>query len=85
MELPRLATVCLVVATALAETVNFWASMANVCVEECGATRARDGVDDVRSRVRSRPIVALEMLSDPCVRARVVKKIPPTESDVVAN
>jgi hypothetical protein len=42
MELPRLATVCLVVATALAETVNFWASMANVCVEECGATRARE-------------------------------------------
>ena len=77
MELPRLATVCLVVATALAETVNFWASMANVCVEECGATRARDGVDDVRSRVRSRPIVALEMLSDPCVRARVVKKYRP--------
>ena len=77
MELPRLATVCLVVATALAETVNFWASMANVCVKECGATRARDGADDVRSRVRSRPIVALEMLSDPCVRARVVKKYRP--------
>lgn len=77
MELPRLATVCLVVATALAETVNFWASMANVCVKECGATRARDGADDVRSRVRSRPIVALETLSDPCVRARVVKKYRP--------
>lgn len=42
-----MATVCLVVATALAETVNFWASMANVCVKECGATRARDGADDV--------------------------------------
>jgi len=81
MELPRLATVCLVVATALAETVNFWASMANGCVEECGATRARDGVSDVRSRVRSRPIVALEMLSDPCVRAFGGEKIPPTESD----
>ena len=82
MELPRLATVCLVVATALAETVNFWASMANGCAEECGAPFARESVDDVRSRVRSRPIVALEMLSDPCVRAFGGEKIPPTESDV---
>jgi len=44
MELPRLATVCLVVATALAETVNFWASMVIVCVRECGRdARGRRG------------------------------------------
>jgi len=56
MELPRLATVCLVVATALAETVNFWASMANGCVEECGATRARRRIttcNRASDRVRS--------------------------------
>ena len=50
MELPRLATVCLVVATALAETVNFWASMVNVRarVRPRRARAARTDDDDER-------------------------------------
>ena len=49
-----------------------------MCAWKSAGRRARaHGVDDGRSRVRSRPIVALEMLSDPCVRARVVKKYRP--------
>ena len=48
MELPRLATVCLVVATALAETVNFWASMVICACESAAATRA--GGEDGRRR-----------------------------------
>jgi len=82
MELPRLATVCLVVATALAETVNFWASMANGCAEECGATRARDAV---LRRAIARPIASDRRIGDAfrpmCARASG-EKIPPTESDV---